>query len=393
VFTASDLLSRRLASAKRAASPIHSFVESPLARRAEDPKAANFLFGNPHELPLPGIVDAMERALVPKHKDWFAYQVFQRAAQEAIAAGLRDRYGLPFGSDDVLLTTGAFAGLAALLTALAGPGDEVIYVSPPWFFYEAMIESASASAVAAKLSPPAFDLDVDGIARAITPRTRAVIVNSAQNPTGRVYDSATLEQLAALLTDASMSHGRPIALLSDEAYSRIVFDGRRFETPTAFYPFSFLIYTYGKVLLTPGQRVGYIALAPSMPGRDAMRSALITALMVQGWVFPNAIMQYSLPALERLSIDVDRLQIRRNHLVAELRGMGYEVALPESTFYLLPRSPIPDDRAFCDRLAKHDVLCMPGAVFDLPGYFRISITANDEMVERALPGFAAAIRG
>ncbi|MGE0704293.1 MAG: aminotransferase class I/II-fold pyridoxal phosphate-dependent enzyme [Vicinamibacterales bacterium] len=391
MFTASDLLSPRLTRARRAAAPIHSFVESPLAGRANDPRAANFLFGNPHELPLPGIVEAMGRAVVPRHKDWFAYQVFQRPAQEAIAAGLRDRYGLPFGPDDVLLTTGAFAGLATLLTTLAGPGDEVIYVSPPWFFYEAMIESTSASAVAIKLAPPAFDLDVDAIARAITPRTRAVIINSAHNPTGRVYDAATLGRLAAVLTDAGRSHGRPIALLSDEAYSRIVFDDRRFETATAFYPFSFLVYTYGKVLLTPGQRVGYIALAPAMPGREAMRSALITALMVQGWVFPNAVMQYSLPELERLSIDVGRLQVRRDRLVAELRRMGYEVALPESTFYLLPRSPLADDQAFCDRLAKHDVLCMPGAVFDLPGFFRISITANDEMVERALPGFAAAL--
>lgn len=392
LFTASDLVSPRLNRAARAAAPIHAFVDSPLARRADDPRAANFLFGNPHELPLGGIVEAMRRCVEPKHKDWFAYQTVQRPAQEAVASGLRARYGLPFAPEDVLLTTGAFAGLSTLLTMLAGPYDEVIYVSPPWFFYEAMIEAASATPVRVRLAPPAFDLDVDAIARAITPRTRAVIVNSAQNPTGRVYSAETLKALAQVLAEASTQTGRPLALLSDEAYSRIVYDGRTYETATAYYPFTFLVYTYGKVLLTPGQRVGYIALAPSMPGREALRARLLTALMVQGWVFPDALMQYALPELERLSIDVGRLETRRNRLVTGLRAAGYEVASPESTFYLLPKSPIPDDQAFCERLAARDILCMPGTMFDLPGYFRISLTANDDMIDRALPGFGAALR-
>lgn len=384
-------MSPRLNRVARAAAPIQAFVDSAIARRADDPRASNFLFGNPHELPLRGFVEALRRHVEPQHKDWFAYQTFQRPAQAAIASGLQRRYGVPFEPDDVLLTTGSFAGLSTLLWALAGPGDDVIYVSPPWFFYEAMIEASSAVPVCVRLTPPAFDLDVDAIEKAIGPNTRAVIVNSAHNPTGRVYDGATLQRLADVLTRAGERVGRPIALLSDESYSRIVYDGRRFETPTACYPWTFLIYTYGKVLLTPGQRAGYIALAPSMPGREVMRARLMTALMVQGWAFPNALMQYAIPELEALSIDVHGLQARRDRFVAALRGMGYEVALPEATFYLLPRSPIADDKAFCDRLAAHDILCMPGSVFDLPGYFRISITANDEMIERALPGFQAAL--
>jgi aspartate aminotransferase len=391
VFTAADLISKRLTRAARASEPFNSFMQSPLAERAADPTVANFLFGNPHELPLPAMIEALRDAVTPRHKDWFAYQTSQEPAREAVASSLADRYGLPFGPEDVFLTTGTFAGLATLLTLLTGPGDEVIYLSPPWFFYDAMIEAGSASPVKVKLQPPAFDLDVDAIRRAITPRTRALILNSAHNPTGRVYDKAVLGGLAEALTSAAVSTGRPIALLSDESYSRIVFDGRRFETPTAFYPFSFLIYTYGKVLLAPGQRLGYIALAPSMPRREELRDLLITAQMVQGWVFPNADMQYALPALEHLSIDIGHLQARRDRLVETLRDMGYEVGLPESTFYLLPKSPIPDDWIFCNRLARRGVLCMPGTVFDLPGYFRISITANDEMVDQALPGFAAAL--
>jgi aspartate aminotransferase len=386
------LLSSRLLRAAAAAQPIRHFVQSPIGQRADDPRAANFLFGNPHELPLPGFTASLQRWVVPQHKDWFRYQVHQRPAQEAVADSLRKRYGLPFLPEDILLTTGAFAGLSMLLTALTDTADDVIFVSPPWFFYEPMILAVTASPVRVCVKPPAFDLDVEAIAAAITPRTRAVILNSAHNPTGRVYGADTLRALAAVLESASAAADRPIYLLSDEAYSRIVFDGRRFETPTAYYPFSFLIYTYGKVLLSPGQRLGYVALPPAMPDRHTIGSFLTTAQMVNGWSFPNALMQYSLPDLETLSIDMSHLQRKRDRLVSALRGMGYELAAPESTFYLLPRSPLPDDGAFCERLAAHDVLCIPGRVFDLPGYFRISLTASDDMIDRAMEGFEAAIR-
>jgi aspartate aminotransferase len=386
-----EAFSTRLRRAVASADPVRRFVESPVGRRASDPRAANFLFGNPHELPLAGLVRALERWVVPQHKDWFAYQTHQRPAQEAAAAALSARSGLDFAPEDVLLTTGAFAGLSMLIAALTDPGDEVVYASPPWFFYEPMIHAASAVPVRIRLRPPAFDLDVEAIRTAMTPRTRAVIVNSAHNPTGRVYPAETLRALAAMLEAASVQAGRPIFLLSDEAYSQIVFDGRRFEPPAAHYPYTFVIYTYGKVLLAPGQRIGYVAIPPAMPAREMVRSLLFTTQMVDGWTFPNALMQYALPELQALAIDVAALQRRRDRLVSALRAMGYELIAPESTFYLLPRSPVADDWAFCERLAQHDVLCLPGQAFDLPGYFRISMTASDEMVDRALGGFEAAL--
>jgi aspartate aminotransferase len=387
----SPVVSARVTRAAAAARPISEFVESSISRQAGDPATSNFLFGNPQDLPIPAFSDALRRWAEPKHKDWFAYQTYQRPAQEAVAAALQARYGLGFAADDVLLTTGAFGGLSMLLTTLIEDGDEVIFFSPPWFFYESMILLAGGLPVKLRLEPPAFGLDVEAIARAITPRTKAVIVNSAQNPTGRVYSADTLRALSQLLERSSARHGQPIYLFSDEAYSHIVFDGCRFETPTAFYPCSFLVYTYGKVLLTPGQRLGYVALPASLPDRAALRQAFLATQMIQGWTFPNAVMQYALPELEKQSIDVGHLQRKRDHLVGALRGMGYELNVPESTFYLLPKSPMPDDRAFCDRLAAERVLCMPGGVFDLPGYFRISITASDAMIDRALAGFQRAI--
>ena len=387
-----DVVSKRVRLAAESAQSITAFVNSAIAQRAVDPKAANFLFGNPHELPLAGFTRALQRWVVPQHKDWFAYQTHQRPAQEAVAAGLQSRFGMPFVPEDVLLTTGSFGGLMLLLNTLVEPGDEVIFFSPPWFFYESQCLMVGATPVRLRLAPPAFDLDVRAVANAITPKTRAVILNSAHNPTGRVYSPETLTSLGEVLQSASLAHGRPIWLLSDESYSRIVFDGRPFETPTKYYASSFLIYTYGKVLLTPGQRLGYVAMPPALPEREALRPMLFASQMVQGWTFPNALMQYALPDLEKLSIDVEHLQKKRDRLLQALHEAGYTVATPESTFYLLPQSPIADDQAFCERLAADDVLCMPGSLFDLPGFFRISFTANDDMIDRALPVFRRACR-
>jgi aspartate aminotransferase len=316
--------------------------------------------------------------------------MYHRPAQEAVAASLRTRYHVAFEPDDVALTNGVFGGLSLLLTLIVNDGDEVVFATPPWFFYESMTLMAGGAPVKVPLSPPQFDLDVSAIEHAITSRTIAVIVNSAQNPTGRVYSADTLRRLADVLTRRSAANGRQIYLLSDEAYSHLVFDGVRFQTPTAFYPHSFLMYTYGKTLLTPGQRLGYVAMPPSMPDREERRQLILAAQMIQGWTFPNTLMQYALSDLEKQSIDVGDLQRKRDRLVGALRDIGYEVGLPESTFYLLVRSPIDDDRAFCDRLADQHVLCLPGSVFEAPGYFRISITASHDMIERALPGFKSA---
>lgn len=244
--------------------------------------------------------------------------------------------------------------------------------------------------VRVRVDPVTFDLDLDAIAAAITPRTRAIIVNSPNNPTGRIYPRETLRALSDLLAEASARQGRPIYLLSDEAYSRIVFDGRTYPSPTEVYPYTLLIYTYGKTLLAPGQRIGFIALPPMMPERDTLREALVTAQVLTGFTFPNALLQHALAEIDQLSIDIRHLQVRRDRLVGALREAGYEVHVPEGTFYLLPRAPIADDLDFSQVLLRHNILCLPGSVTEMPGYFRLSMTASDEMIERALPGFERA---
>ena len=386
-------VSNRLAALQVSLAPLVEFLNhSEHAKRIGDPAICDFVYGNPHEMPLAGIVEAIQRHAVPENKNWFAYTPRIPAAANAIADSLRARTGLPFEAEDVFLAPGTFAAIAIALRVSVDPGDEVIFISPPWFFYESMIAVIGATPVRVTLAPPAFRLDAAAIEAAITPRTRAIIVNSPQNPTGHIYTRDELDELAAALTRASNRYGRPILLFSDESYNRILFDGRTFMSPALTYPNTLVLYTYGKQLLAPGERLGYLALSPSIESRYELREAALFAQIVGGWQFPNTTLQRAVPDLENLLIDVPSLQRRRDRMFEALTRLGYEVTKPEATFYMMVRSPIEDDRAFTDMLGRHNVFVGPGHIFELPGYFRISLTANDDMVNRAIPGFAAALR-
>lgn len=360
-------------------------------RRHLDPGIADFAFGNPQEFPLPGLVDALQRHAVPKDKDWFAYKFSEEEPRTVVADSLRRRTGIEFRPEDVALTAGAFGALGVTIRALCDVDDEVIFLSPPWFFYELMIVSSGATPVRVRLQAPDFDLDPAAIAAAITPRTRAIIVNSPNNPTGRIYREPELAALGRVLKEASERHGRPIILISDEAYNRIVFDGIEFRSPALDYDATMTIYTYGKTLLAPGQRIGYAAMSPTFPDREAMAYRIMVQQLASGWGFPNALLQHAIGDLEGLSVDIPALQARRDRMVPALREMGYEVTRPEGTFYLMVRSPDPNDMAFTARLAALGALVLPGAIVESPGWFRISLTASDEMVERGLEVFRTAI--
>jgi aspartate aminotransferase len=356
-------------------------------REPEDPKTCDFVFGNPHDLPLPEFVTALQRHVPPMDPSWYAYKLNEPHARRTVSASLRQHRGLAFEDEDVFMTNGAFGALSVSLAALVDDGDDVIFVSPPWFFYESMIVAAGGRPVRVGIDADTFDLDLGAIEAALTESTRAIIVNSPHNPTGKIVPPQTLEALADILRRASERFGRRIYLLSDEAYSRIVFDDRPYPSPTASYDDTLLLYTYGKTLLTPGQRIGYIALPPAMRDRPAIREAILAAQLTTGFAFPNALLQHAIADIDGLSIDIAALQRRRDRVVEALTAMGYDVTIPEGTFYIVVRSPDEDDGAFCDRLAEGGVYVLPGDVFELPGYFRLSLTASDEMIERSLPGF------
>jgi aspartate aminotransferase len=364
--------------------------DSAWARRRNEPGISDFTFGNPHEMPLAGLVSALQAWSVPLNKDWYAYKDSEQDARAAAVAGLRQRTGVPFEADDLAMTNAGISALMLGIRAVVDPGDEVLYSQPAWFLYDALIVDAGAVPVRVDIDPATFDLDLDAIAAAITSRTRVVIVNSPHNPTGKVVPDGTLAKLATILEEASARNGRTIYLLSDEPYAKLVFDGMRAPSPAEYYAETLIAYSYGKVLLAPGQRIGFLAVAPGAAGRTELRTAIFVTQIATGWSFPNALMQHALPDLERLSIDLDHLRRKRDRLTGALRAIGYNVHLPEGTFYLFPQAPIADDRAFTEMLGKHDVFVMPGSFFGTPGYFRISLTASEEMIERSLPIFAAA---
>jgi len=382
----------RIAAITKANQPLLSFLPIWEMHRGR-PDVGDFAFGNPQEMAIDGYPAALANATVPRDKSHYAYKFSEEASRRQVAEYLSEWRGQEFHPEDIAMTPGAFGAIATALGTLVDIGDEVLYSDPPWFFYESMILASGASPVSVPVRAEDHDLDLDAIAGALTQRTRMVIVNTPHNPTGRIYPPSTLAALAQILTDASERFGRPIYILSDEPYSRLVFSGNEFASPAAHYPHTLISYSYGKILLTPGQRVGWLALSPDMPGREELRSDIFMAQVAGGWQFPSAIMQYSLPELHRLSIDLEELERKRDLLVGSLRAAGYDLQTPQGTFYLWVRSPDPDDAAFVGRLADRGVLVLPGSTCAVPGRFRITFTATADVIERSLSVFRDAIAG
>jgi aspartate aminotransferase len=370
--------------------PFLRFFTGPYAQLEPDPEVANFAVGNPQELAMPGYVAAVGRQLEPRDKDWYAYKLSEPQATRTVADSLSRLTGLDWDPADVQMTNGGFGAIAVALRTLLEPGDEALFQCPPWFFYEQLVLAAGGVPVRARLEPPDFEIPFDEIAARITPRTRVVLLNSPHNPSGRVYPLGDLRRLASLLEEQSTRIGRPIYLLSDEPYRRILFDGRNFHSPAEVYPHTVITYSYGKQLLAPGMRIGYLTWPPTMPDRERLRDDVFVQQCASGYMFPNADLQHALPELDPMVIDLAAMERRRDRFVGRLREIGYETTLPEGTFYVMVRSPVADDEAFAGMLGQHKVLVLPGSIVELPGWLRISLTASDEMVQRGLPGFEAA---
>ena len=386
-----QVVSNRAIAAAASFDPFRQFLlNSRYTDRRRDPGICDLTFGNPHEMPLPGLVDAIRHHAVPLNKDWFAYKTSEPEPQAFLAERLSQELSLPFEPADIALTTGAMAAIAVAFHLLLNADEEAIFSTPSWFFYESMLRAADAVPKKVRLRGERFDLDLAAIEEAISPRTRLVIVNTPHNPTGRIYSRDQLVALADLLNRASERIGRRIFILSDEPYRRIRFDGHDFVSPAAVYPWTVIAYSYGKVLLAPGQRLGYLALSPLMPSEDrqALQDNLFPAQMALGWCFPNAVMQYALPDLEELSIDMNALSAKRARMTATLEQAGYHVLRPEGTFYLFCKYPDGRSQQVWNALADRDVFVLPGSIMDVPDHFRISLTASEAMIERSLPVFA-----
>jgi aspartate aminotransferase len=385
------LVSDRAISAAAELNIVSDFFQSYRKGVPDEQVRADLTFGNPHEMALPKLVDSLKRRIEPRSVDWFAYKRSEQEARDVVARALTTELGLAFEPDDIAMTPGAFGAIGVAFSMLMDPGDECIIPMPGWFAYTTMLRARNSVPVKVPLNDQTWDLDVAAIERAITPRTRIVIINTPHNPTGIVYSRERLGELAEMLKRKSAEAGRPIFILSDEPYRRIRFDGVAFTSPAQVYPWTLIDYSYAKILLAPGLRLGYLAICPDMPAqaRDELRQLAMSVQISLGWAFPDALAQYAVADLEAVSIDIEAFQRKRDRVLGALTQWGYNLIKPAGTFYVWGKAPGGDAIAFTRGLADHGVYVMPGTLFERPGEFRISLTGSSEMIEASLPAFEA----
>ena len=310
--------------------------------------------------------------------------------REAVAGSLADDTGLPFGGGDIVMTCGAAAAANVVLKTILNPGDEVIILAPYFFEYLYYIDNHDGVALTVNTTEQ-FRLDLAAIEQAITPRTRALILNSPNNPSGVVYSPGEISGLADLLNRKQSEYGTEIFLISDEPYKRIIFDGMEFPQIIPEYTNTVIVTSHAKDLALPGERIGFIAVNPNYPEKEELAGGFSFCNRTLGFVNAPALMQHVVRNLQGVSVDPDYYQRKRDFMYTALMEMGYDTVKPEGAFYLYPKSPIEDDVAFTRELLQSNVLVVPGRGFGTPGHFRISYCVEDWVLEGAVKGLAQAV--
>lgn len=356
------------------------------AERGAD-KVFDFTLGNPEIEPPAAVLAAARRVLDSDAPHLHAYMpnAGHPRVREAVAKRLQAATGLPYTANHVVMTVGAGAALNTVLKALLDPGDEVVTVAPFFAEYTFYAENHGGRLV---VVPPKRDLtpDVGAIEAAITPRTRAILLNSPNNPSGVIYPASTFVEIEGLLSRL----GRPIVLISDEPYRELVFDDVVVPQVPPLVTRAIVATSWSKSLAIPGERIGYLAISPRMPEAAELFEACTFTSRVLGFVNAPALWQWVVAEVGDQVIDVSPYREKRDVMYDGLRGIGYECVKPQGAFYVFPRTPIADDVAFVRLLAEEGVLTVPGSGFGMPGHIRISLTVDRETVVRALPGFERA---
>ncbi len=350
-------------------------------------QVCDFSLGNPNLEPPPVVHQALLKILQDSPAALHAYMpnAGHGETRAAVADFLSREHGLPFTFKDIIMTCGAAGAINAVLKALINPGDEVIILAPYFVEYLFYVDNFQGQPKIVSTRPD-FLPDLKAIQEAITPRTKAILINSPNNPTGRVYDQKIIRGLGDLLTDYSRK-GQVIYLVADEPYRKIVYDG--VQVPSAFqaYNESIVVTSYSKDLSLPGERIGFLAVHPQAPDRDELIDAMTLTNRILGFVNAPALMQRALVGLQGQTVDISLYQRKRDLFCDGLSQAGYQFDRPEGAFYLFPRSPIPDEVAFVQALQEERILTVPGRGFGAPGYFRIAYCVADEVIERSLAGF------
>ncbi len=306
--------------------------------------------------------------------------------RRAVAQYIAEESGLPFEEKHIVMTVGAAGGLNVVFKALLDEGDEVIVPSPYFMEFKFYIEN-SGGRIRLVETHDDFSLNLKEIEKAFGKKTKAVLINSPNNPTGVVYNRESLEELGRLLKEKSRELKRTLYLITDEAYRRIVFDQVKLPIAFQYYPHTIRVTSHSKDLSLPGERIGYVAANPSCEEVEELIAAIVFANRTLGFVNAPALMQRLVAPLQRNSINIKEYEEKRDLFYHSLSSYGYQIIKPEGAFYLFPKAPIEDDVAFVKELQSKRILTVPGTGFGKPGYFRIAYAVERKAIEKSLPGF------
>lgn len=288
--------------------------------------------------------------------------------------------------NEVIMTCGASGALNVILKAILDPGDEVITPAPFFVEYRYYVDNHGGSLKTVSTKPD-FNLDIDAVSAAITQRTRAVLINSPNNPTGQVYSKQSLNELGTLLAEKGKELNRTLYLIADEPYRKIVYDGQKVPSIFQIYNESIIATSYSKDISIPGERIGYLAVNPEASYKKELIAGMALANRILGFVNAPALMQRVVALVQGASVDISAYARKRELLCNGLADYGYDFFKPAGAFYLFPRTPIPDDVTFVQTLQEELILAVPGSGFGGPGHFRIAFCVADETIINAMPGF------
>ena len=347
----------------------------------------DYTLGNPDVEPPPQVIESLRRVVSENRPQTHGYMpnAGYPEVREVVAAKLRRETGLEFTRDHIFMTVGSSGACNVLLKSILDPGDEVIVLMPCFSEYPFYVTNHAGRMAPAETTAD-FLPDIDRIAAAVTPRTRAIILNTPNNPTGRVYPESALRDLNSFVERS----GQPITVISDEPYKNLVFDGRRQPEVSALISNCAVCNSWSKSQAIAGERIGYLALSPRMPDLDDLRNACAFTNRILGFINAPAVWQWAIAAAPDATVDVASYQEKRDLLCDALTAMGYHAPKPEGSYYVFARTPIPDDLAFVRMLVDEGILAVPGVGFGRSGYMRLSLTIPRASIERSMPGFQRA---
>ncbi len=348
----------------------------------------DFSLGNPNLEPPEQFDAALKDAVTSSTGKDHAYMpnMGYPHVRKAVAEYLCKEQQVQVSQNDVIMTCGAAGALNAILKAILDPGDEVITPAP--YFVEYQFYADNHGGVLKTVpTKPDFSLDIDAVSGAVTQKTKAVLINSPNNPTGQVYSKESIDELGRLLKGKSKSLGRTLYLISDEPYRKIVYDG--YTVPSIFesYNESIIANSYSKDISIPGERIGYIAVHPQASFNKELVEGMALTNRILGFVNAPALMQRVIASCQGSSADISAYARKRDLLCSGLEECGYDFVKPPGAFYLFPKTPVSDDVAFVKELQKELILVVPGSGFGGPGHFRIAYCVDDRTITNAMPGF------